>query len=340
MSNRRSSWQNKKRGKVRVVKFDHDANRVDCPPLSTMLPPPLPLSAAVALLPLIVIGNTAAATIEAAIQLDQPPFITANGQSGGVVDIILQSLPQHEVALTQITRDAVGTAIERGVASMSIPAFHDEHNTHGNDDVQKEHISMPFIAYQNVAFTKSGDNLTIDTIQDLDDYGPVLTWQDAVHDLGFEFESLFTNNSKYTPIGNQTEQVELFWSTPDSVVVIDSTLFSYFNEVVLSKGDVSSLVTLHDVFPSPVTTMSAGFADPEMRDEFDDGLHELCMSGAYNDIVANWELKYDPQVICGQFDDGDDGDGGSSAADPSSGCVLQLSLLALAPLFALLGYVG
>ncbi len=75
---------------------------------------------------------------------------------------------------------------------------------------------------------------------------------------------------------DQEDQVRTFWQREGSVAVIDRSIFRYFSEAM---GHSMSKVDLHPIF-APVTNFKVGFKDAAVRDAFNRGLAELCLSGA------------------------------------------------------------
>ena len=122
-----------------------------------------------------------------------------------------------------------------------------------------------------------------------------------MNELGDEFYNTFSNNTNYQPIGNQTEQVELFWNTSDALIVIDRSIFIAISEKIVDTSDVplDQLFVEHNLFDA-ITTFGIGFKSKDMRDQFNSGLLQMCDSGDYRTLLVEYgiELADDSKVIC------------------------------------------
>jgi len=243
----------------------------------------------------------AAATtaIPTALTFDIPLYISNGGEDGFETAVLREALGpgKYEYRFVQMSYDDVQTAIARDVADVALAISIRPENRDAYDGV---YFSYPFIAFTNFAITRSADNITttdIKSIQDLDAYGPVYTWEGAVDELGEEFHQTFSSNtSNYSPIANQTEQVVLFWDTPNSIIVIDSSIFAHTSEDQLGYN-VTTGATFHDLFPT-TTGFRVGFRNESLRDEFSTGLRRICSNGRYAQLAVEYGMRYDPDIVC------------------------------------------
>ena len=241
-----------------------------------------------------------------ALTYDIPPYITNEGTGGLETAILISALDKgtDEFTFLQMSYDQIETAIGRGVAdialSINIPV---DGSYEKKDNGKLVYLSYPSWPFHNYVFTKTMDNINnnepITSIKELANYGPVFTWEGAVDELGDEFNQVFSNNSNYQPIGNQTEQVELFWNTSDALIVIDRTIFLAISEKIVENVPLDQLLVEHNLFDA-VTTFGIGFKSKDMRDQFNSGLARMCESGDYRELLVEYgvDLADDSKVIC------------------------------------------
>lgn len=239
--------------------------------------------------------------------IDIPPYITNEGTSGLETAILTSALDKgtDEFTYLQMSYDQIETAIGRGVADIAlginIPL---DGSYEKKDNGELVYLSYPSWPFHNYVFTKTMDNINnnepITSIKELANYGPVFTWEGAVDELGDEFNQVFSNNSNYQPIGNQTEQVELFWNTSDALIVIDRTIFLALSEKIVERDvPLDQLLVEHNLFDA-ITTFGIGFKSKDMRDQFNSGLTRMCESGDYRELLVEYgvDLADDSKVIC------------------------------------------
>ena len=249
--------------------------------------------------------GAAAEKIATALTFDIPPYIMSTGpdSKGGLeVDILTSALDMFddEFDFLPMSYDDVDASIGSGVADIALSVQVPTDNSYEKDGVYYSYPSWPF---HNYVFTKKADgindNVPITSIQDLDDYGPVFTWEGAVNELGEEFYEVFSNSAKYRPIGNQTEQMDLFWSTPDALIVIDRTIFLTYSETQMK--DAFLKIVEHNLF-DPVTTFGIGFKSKALRDQFNAGLASMCERAEYEELLVEYGVNYitggESNVIC------------------------------------------
>lgn len=223
-----------------------------------------------------------------AISIDVPPYVMKKATSGLEVDVIREALPDHQVRFVQMPYAELQTAVpsKRAEVAAGVRKF-------GDDGV---HYSADFATFENVAIAKKAAGLRIDGVGDLAGHR-VLAWQDAYRELGPEFERLFApgaaQRESYVEVGDQREQVRMFWSAEADVLVIDRVVFDYFSAEL---GHSTADATLHWIFP-PVTNFRVGFADASRRDAFDAGLARLCASGRYAELLARYRIRL-RRTIC------------------------------------------
>jgi len=229
----------------------------------------------------------ASTEITVAVQLDTPPYVMNKATQGLEVELVKMIFEGQNLRFVQMPYAALETAVAEQKADMAVGV------RHIHDGVA---YSKDFVTFANVAVSKRGDDLKIDSVADLAGH-PVFAWQDAYDELGEEFAALFSPQKRagrnYVEVGDQKEQVRRFWATPGAVLVIDRSVFGYFNA---AQGHTAGEVEFHDIFAG-ATNFKVGFKDPNTRDEFDQRLTAICASGDYKSVLARYHVDL-PTTVC------------------------------------------
>jgi len=243
---------------------------------------------ALVVLPLLRPGGAAAQPeIVVAVQPDTPPYVMQGATRGIEIELVRTILEGQKLRFIQMPYAELESAVAEKKADMAVGVRHIA------DGVA---YSKDFITFANYAISRKADDLKIDAVADLRGH-PVLAWQDAADELGEEFAALFSPRARagrnYAEVGDQEEQVRRFWRTNGAVLVIDRSVFGYFNAAL---GHSTEEVTFHDIFVG-ATNFKVGFKDPNTRDEFDQRLTALCASGDYQKILARYHVDL-PTTVC------------------------------------------
>ena len=148
-------------------------------------------------------------------------------------------------------------------------------------------LSDPHIACDNVAVSLKKNNFKIETIGDLKEKS-ILTFQNAKKYLGKEFVAAADASPDYREISKQQLQINLLYGDRVDVIVLDKYIFYYHrkqNEMV----DIEQPIDMWYIFPK--VFFRVGFVDKKVRDDFNDGLKQLCSSGRYDDIIHKYIQK-------------------------------------------------
>ena len=228
--------------------------------------------------------------LRVAISTDIPPYVMKQATTGIEVDLVRQLLSDYDVQFIPMPWGELQTAIlqKRADAAVGLQHFSDDGVFYSGD----------IVTFQNFAISKAASGLEIDSVADLANL-KVLAWEDAYLVLGPEFQRLFSAESpqrkNYVEFADQSNQVRAFWQDEADVIVIDRSIFSYLSE---EMGHSTSEGEFHTLFPT-VTNFKVGFKEAAVRDVFDQGRVELCMSGGYTELLAHYRMKL-PRTICEQ----------------------------------------
>ena len=207
-----------------------------------------------------------------AFTLDTPPYVMDKGTTGIELDIVRAALKPKGYTFTvrQMTYRELANAVnEKGVDAAATVTRSDNGTFYSEN----------YIAFKNAAITKQSAGLKIKSVADLKGKS-ILAWENAYEDLGPVYQSLFSPDvkeayrKKYQEIGNQAEQVEMFWKSPDAAIVIDENVMKWFIKQLEDKVDTSAKLNYHRIFPAQ-TEFRISFKSKQVRDDFNAGLNQL-----------------------------------------------------------------
>lgn len=154
------------------------------------------------------------------------------------------------------------------------------------------YFSEPSISFHPVAIVRKSANITLHSIDDLPGHS-IAAWQNAHEHLGDTFAGYFGRHvtadyrQRYFDPADQLSQVKMFWSGHAQVAIIDRVIFDYLTAQLDQQFDTDHEVEEFAIF-GDATVMSVAFADPELRDRFDQGLAELRKRGVIERIYEKY----------------------------------------------------
>ena len=120
----------------------------------------------------------------------------------------------------------------------------------------------------------------------------MVAFQNASSYMGDEFRDMAEKNSRYSESTLQVNQVRHLFLERTDIILLDRRIFEYYRQLLHDTMDVTAPVTVHRLFPKVPRT--AVFLDPDIRDEFNQGLLELATTGrlqAINERYITRPLK-------------------------------------------------
>lgn len=233
----------------------------------------------------VLIATVHAKELVIAFSTDAPPYDMDGGKAGIEIDIVRAALKPsgYTFIAQQMPYGKLADAVRKHGVDAAATVTTEDNGTFYSDN---------YITFQNVAFTKKAAGLTIDTIADLKGKS-IVAWQNAYEDLGPEFKALFAPqvrepyHSKYREIGDQKQQVEMFWKGEAEVIVIDESVMQWFTKELAGKVDTSAAIVSHKIFPAK-TPFRISFKSEQVRDDFNAGLKAIRASGEYQKIYDKY----------------------------------------------------
>lgn len=212
----------------------------------------------------------------------RPPFVyQENGKwKGFEIDIVKEALESkgYKVGkVSHVVNKMLEEALKRNFdVSVSVQDINDG-----------AYYSDNFVTYINYAISREEDKIQIDKISDLTKHFPI-AWQNAYKNLGEEYAKYYGPDKKdklsnYKEFGNQEEQNKFFWSKRANVIIIDKTIFSWYQKQLAPNQKV----IFHNIFPAE-THYQVKFLDKKIRDDFNEALHAMRKNGRYEAIVNSY----------------------------------------------------
>ena len=209
----------------------------------------------------------------------KPPFVFAlseadNEENRGIeLEIMEEALAYrgHSMKANYLCNDKlIPNLLDEIIDAAATVSQSNEENIYYSDE---------FVYFWNYAVTQPDDIKRISSIQNLEGR-KVFAWQDAIKDLGSDFQEVTTKMEFYKELASQEQQVLLFLQKNADTLVIDWNIFSYFAK---KYGYDPIRYHQYNIFGGK-TGYKVGFRDAKLRDDFNLGLAYLKSSGHYNKI--------------------------------------------------------
>ena len=152
-------------------------------------------------------------------------------------------------------------------------------------------LSDTYITYHNFAVTLAGENMNINSINDLAGK-KIIAFQQAQFALGKEFQAMANQNPNYREMASQDSQIGMFFYKRTEVIILDDRIFKYY-KMKLKNIPTQQTVRFHDLFEA--TPYKIAFQKQDVRDAFNQGLKHIRSSGRYNTIITSY-LEDPPHV--------------------------------------------
>ena len=150
------------------------------------------------------------------------------------------------------------------------------------------HYVANFVVFDNYAISRLEDQLKLKKIADLKGL-KVVTWQNAHQDLGAVFKEMFKPlpfapyKEMYREESSQRRQNIAFWRKSTQVIIIDKTIFLWYQQQLSRVLNTKGAVRYHPIF-SGKTYFYAGFRDAQIAKDFSEGLEHLKSTGRYREL--------------------------------------------------------
>lgn len=148
-------------------------------------------------------------------------------------------------------------------------------------------VSVPYIAYHNMAITLCERRITLAAIPSLAAYR-VTAFHNAQRFLGPEFADMTRNNPDYSEVSPQAILGDLLYTGRTDVVISDLFIFLGLTPQLTLPAGVIRPVCSHALFPP--TLYSLSFRDVDARQRFNTAIRKLARSGFYQQLGSRYRL--------------------------------------------------
>lgn len=212
---------------------------------------------------------------------DTPPYVLDEGSRGIEIELVRAALLPAglDFQVRQMPYGELADAVNRRAVDAAATVIQADDGTYYSDE---------YIDFHNAAIVKRGSGIEIPTVAALAGCS-IVAWENAWQDLGPEFASLFSPGSQeagrrgYREIGDQREQVEMFWQGAADVIVIDVAVMEWFSRDLYGTTEDREPLQLFRIFPGE-TRFRISFRSETLRDTFNSGLQQIRATGLYQQI--------------------------------------------------------
>lgn len=216
-----------------------------------------------------------------AVGLAKPPYVIQADDSGFELDLIRNILKKMgkstKFVYTQFGHSSKMLEVKEIDAIMTT-------NQRVFSDYSR--LSDEYITYQNVAISLKENNLTINSIEDLQYYS-IASFQKADKVLGQVFTDAVKKSPLYLKIANQSQQPMLLLKKRVEVLIMDRNIFKYFASKLNIK-DINAKFTFHHLFPE--THYRMAFRNKEYVKTFNDIFAQYKQTDEYMLLRKNYNL--------------------------------------------------
>lgn len=233
-------------------------------------------------------AELSAKTLRIAVGLSIPPYVIKDENRGIEFDILKESLASQGYKM-----EPLYVPLGRTLHLMQYGQVDGIMST-GRRDLPGCYTD-PHITYWNFAISLKKRNLDIHTVEDLNNKR-VLSFQNAKHYLGKDFEQMAKNNPEYREIADQSVQNKLLFNGRTDVVVADRFIFEWFRQdpKVQKVANTDQELVHHRLFDP--SHFSAVFKEDAVCQAFNIGLQQLHDSGRYDEIIASYNVQ-EPDLV-------------------------------------------
>lgn len=209
---------------------------------------------------------------------DGPPYMIQATESGLDIDIPRAALKAIGIPL-ELKFYPLARALHELKAKriqLSAPFF--------ISPPQGIYVSEPHIEYRPSVISLNTIP-KLDSIRSLKDYS-IATFQGARGYFGDDFDFASQQSSNYVEYHDMGKLVDLLMEQRYQIIVLDYWIFQHF----LAKSHYAQLkdsVVFHDLIPR--VPAAVAFNDPELRDQFNQGLKLIKQDGTYLKILEQYQ---------------------------------------------------
>lgn len=231
---------------------------------------------------LLIASAVCAEPLRVGFGLDRPPYVF-KGERRGLEYELIDTVARHagfEIDPVFAPPERMRLLLQRGELDAIVAS--------NPTDGAAPHYSETYIRYQNAVAALASRGYRIERIADLAAYS-ISTFQHARLMLGPEFQAMARDNPRYREEAQSVTRNRLLYSGRIEVILVDPSIFDYFNQEASEQVDVKQPLTWYRILPP--TPYSVGFRDEDQRKRFDQGLKAIEASGEYKRIEQRYRRE-------------------------------------------------
>ncbi|EPJ43056.1 MAG: hypothetical protein OFPI_44680 [Osedax symbiont Rs2] len=228
--------------------------------------------------------------LQIAIGAELPPYVLDHSSAGIEVEIVTQALKirGHTVTFHVVPYLRLETRLKNREIDATVQNLILKTSKSANFTV---YDSDTTINYHNFAITFLDKNIQLASIEDLKNK-KVLAFQSASRFLGSDYAQMAKSNANYSEHPQQSLQVKQLYADKVEVLISDKRIFNYWKNKAESAGElhyknVMKKLKFHPIFEPSARNVK--FLDPDIRDDFNEGLKEIKATGVYHAIISKYE---------------------------------------------------
>lgn len=235
------------------------------------------------------LSSAYATEIRVAFASDRPPYcFKDNGVDSGIeVDLIRAALRPfgHTVLPVIVPKTRLAITLKAGQADMSA--------TIQGADGDGLFFSDVYLNFHNYAISKKRKGIQISNLRDVDNYSFII-WQGGWGNLGTLFKETYQpdqagkHRANYIEAHSQLNQSKMFWADRADLIIVDRKIFEHFRKLLRSEFNTAEEVQFHDIVTGP-TSYQTAFRNPDLRDQFNQGLKKIRTDGSYQAILESYK---------------------------------------------------
>lgn len=216
--------------------------------------------------------------VKVAFSLNKPPYVLEKSASGLEVEVLTQVFKEMHMEIEPVFQPPA-----RALSSLKNGTIDAMATVSAK---QNFHYSVPYITFQNAAWSLKSRNLKVENIESLAKYS-VIGFQNAAIYFGPQYAKVVAKNGRYQEFADQFRQLKMLVSGRADLIICEERLLYANKKIFESQTSLHSVeIEKHAIFPE--SAYSVAFRDARLRDSFDAAFHRLQNRGVIRSIFKKY----------------------------------------------------
>lgn len=217
-------------------------------------------------------------SLRIAVGENKPPYVIAHERRGIEVELLrtIMDTAGYKTEVVFIPNKRAQLSLTIGTIDAAIAA--------GTD---RDFLSEPYIAYQNIAITLCSRHIAVDKVGDLAKFR-IAAFQNAHLFLGDEFATVAANNVDYREVSPQITINRLIYAQRIDVAISDINVFHSLNRQLGADSNSAQALCTYELFPP--TLYRLAFRARDVRDRFNVALKQILQSDYYEALAKRYGM--------------------------------------------------